>query len=126
MRYRALFLFLYSFPLLGQQQSPQLTVTKFECPTYPHKAESMRLQGMVILQVTTDGHAVTAVKLTTGHPVLAQAAEENVRTWEFADHAPATFEVRYFFQEGKGKRDSVTKCSAKLEMPSKVTVLTQF
>ncbi len=87
----------------------------------------MRLQGMVILQVTTDGHQVTDVKLTSGHPVLAPDAINNVRTWKFADHAPTTFTVKYFYvNQGHFKRDKVTKCSAKMELPKTVTVSTSF
>jgi hypothetical protein len=87
----------------------------------------MRLQGMVILQVTTDGHQVVDVKLTSGHPVLAPEAIKNVRTWKFADHAPTTFAVRYYYvNEGNFKRDKVTKCSAKMDLPGKVTVSTSF
>src|SRR5215467_14527638 len=87
------------------QDQVQPTVSAFECPTYPHKAESMRLQGMVKLQVTTDGHQVVQVKPLSGHPVLVEAADKNVRTWKFADHAPTTLTVVYIYaDEGKYKR----------------------
>lgn len=87
----------------------------------------MRLTGMVRLEVTTDGHQVTQVKALPGHPVLVEAASKNVRTWKFADHMPTAFTVVYFYvNEGKYKRDPVTKCAAKLELPSKVTVSTSF
>ncbi len=82
---------------------------------------------MVVMQVATDGHRVTDVKVTSGHPLLVQAAENNVRTWQFAAHAPTIFEVRYFYvNEGKYKRDPATNCSAKLELPKKVIVSTRF
>jgi hypothetical protein len=85
----------------------------------------MRLQGTVILRITTDGHIVSDVKLTSGHPVLAPDAMKNVRTWKFADHAPTTFAVKYSYEfEGHFKRDPVTKCDAKLDLPTKVTVST--
>ena len=114
--------------LMAQQNVPTTpTVTTFECPKYPSKAESMRLQGMVILQVTTDGHQVIDVKLTSGHPVLSPEAIKNVRTWKFADHPPATFTVKYFYtSEAHFKRDKVTHCSAKMELPGMVTVSTYF
>jgi hypothetical protein len=98
-------------------------VTAFECPTYPSLAQSVRIQGVVKLQVTTDGHQVTDVKLTSGHPMLAQNSSNNIHTWKFADHPPTTFAVTYFYvNEGHYKRDPVTKCSAKMELPTKVTV----
>jgi hypothetical protein len=114
--------------LMAQQDAATSpTVTSFDCPTYPSKAESMRLQGMVVLQVTTDGHQVVDVKLSSGHPVLAPDAIKNVRTWKFADHTPTTFAVKYFYvNQGHFKRDKTTKCSAKMELPSSVTVSTSF
>jgi hypothetical protein len=115
-------------PATAQQEgTTSLTVTTFDCPKYPSKAESMRLQGMVILQVTTDGHQVVNVKLSSGHPVLAPDAIKNVWTWKFADHTPTTFIVKYFYvDQGNFKRDKATKCSAKMELPDKVTVSTSF
>ena len=113
---------------VAQNNSPALpTVTAFECPTYPAGAQSNRLQGMVRLQVTTDGQQVAAVKLLSGHPILAPTAYENVKTWKFANHPPTTFVGTYFFvNQGKFKPDKVTKCAAKMELPSTVTVSTAF
>ncbi len=113
-------------PIRAQDKQAALpTVTIFECPKYPPKAESMGLQGMVKMQVTTDGHKVVDIKLLPSHPVLAAPAEENVRTWKFADHTPMTFTVTYYYvHEGRFKKDPVTKCSAKMELPAAVTVST--
>jgi len=134
MRYLALFLILCSclIPATAQNYGPaKSSITTFDCPTYPPKAEAMGLQGMVELQVTTDGHRVTNIKLISGHPVLAQAAEENVNTWQFADHAPTTFPVTYFFiHQSDSEKESATpeggsKCSAKMDLPNTVTVTTR-
>ena len=90
-------------------------------------AASMRIIGTVKLQITTDGHQVVDVKLPSGHPVLAQDSLKNVRTWKFADHAPTTFEVTYrYVNEGEYKRDKVTKCSARMDLPTTVTVSRKF
>jgi len=112
----------------AQQEASTLpTVTAFECAGYPSMAASMRIIGMVKLQVTTDGHQVADVNLTSGHPVLAPDAIKNVRTWKFADHAPITFTVTFLYvNDGDYKRDKVTKCSAKMELPTKVTVSRRF
>ena len=113
---------------VGQQETKTLpTVTNFECPKYPAKAKSMRLQGLVLMQVTTDGHRVTDVKVTSGHPVLADDAAKNARTWEFAQHSAMTFPVTYLYvNQGEFKQDPTTQCSAKMELPAKVTVSTRF
>lgn len=87
----------------------------------------MRLQGMVQMEVTTDGHQVTHVKVLPSHPVLAEEAGKNVRTWRFAEHTPTSFVVKYFYvNEGRYKKDPVTNCSAKMDLPAKVTVSTRF
>jgi hypothetical protein len=129
MRTLLLLLVSYAFtvwPTVAQNEALP-TVSGFECPTYPPKAASMRLQGTVKLQVTTDGHQVVQVKPLSGHPVLAEAASKNVRTWKFADHTPTTLTGVYVYaDEGKYKRDPITKCDAKMELPSHVTVSTKF
>ena len=91
----------------------------------------MGLQGMVKLEVTTDGHRVTAVKVISGHPVLTQAAIQNVESWQFDDPTPISFPVTYFFiNQSDSKKDSSSadapsKCAAKMELPDKVTVTTR-
>jgi TonB family protein len=102
------------------------TVTEFECPKYPSDARSMRLSGTVKMQVRTDGHAVADVKVLSGHPVLVRAAVKNVQTWKFAESSATDFTVRYVYTfEGKYKRDPVTKCDAKMSLPTEVTVSTE-
>jgi len=87
----------------------------------------MRLQGMVKMEVTTDGHQVTNVKLLPSHPVLAEEAVKNVHTWKFAEHEPTSFLVTYYYvNEGRYKKYPVTNCAAKTEFPAKVTVSTRF
>jgi Gram-negative bacterial TonB protein C-terminal len=130
MRNRSLLLLLClaASPLLAQDNPAALpTVTAFECPKYPSKAESMRLQGMVKMQITTDGHAVSDVKLISGHPALAPDAIKNVRTWKFADHTPTSFTVDYYYAlEEHYKRNKDAKCDAKLDLPTKVYVSTKM
>jgi TonB family protein len=117
-----------SVPCAAQQEAPTpLAVTAFDCPKYPAKAQSMRLQGMVKLEVATDGHNVANIKVTSGHPVLAEAAQKNVQTWRFAEHKATSFLVTFYYvSEGKFRRDKSTNCDAKLDLPTKVTVSTQF
>ena len=116
-------------PLVAAPQgtSSLPTVTKFDCPQYPQKARTAHISGTVTMRVTTDGHVVTDVKIVSGPQILAQPAELNVRTWKFADHPPTTFTVTYVYAyEGNYKKDPVTKCAAKMELPGKVTVSTEM
>jgi hypothetical protein len=85
----------------------------------------MGLQGMMQLQVATDGYQVVDVKLKSRHPVLTPDAIRDVRTWKFAGHTPTTFAVTYLYiHEGNWKLDKNTYCSAKMELLTKVTVST--
>ena len=116
------------FSSLGQKDDrPLPTVTGFACPKYPSDAKSMLLQGTVRMQVSTDGKLVAEVKVLSGHPVLARAATKNVQTWKFAESSPTAFAVTYVYAADEDyKRDPVTKCEAKMELPTHVTVSTKF
>ncbi|MGC2472896.1 MAG: energy transducer TonB [Candidatus Sulfotelmatobacter sp.] len=113
----------------GQTDAALPTVTAFECPKYPPKAQSVHLQGTVKLKVTTDGHRITHIEVLPSHPILAEEAIKNVRTWTFADHNATSFVATYYYtleEHYKDKKDPVTNCSAKLDLPTKVIVSTQF
>jgi outer membrane biosynthesis protein TonB len=85
--------------LRGQQSATNLPqVTEHATVGYPPLARQARIQGNVRLQVTTDGHVVTGVVVEEGHPLLAQAATQNISTWKFEDHVPGTFEVTFNFR----------------------------
>jgi Gram-negative bacterial TonB protein C-terminal len=112
----------------GQKDSVSLpTVTKFECPTYPEKARSLHIEGVVTMQITTDGHGVSGVKVLRAAKVLAPYAEANVRTWKFTDHLSTTFTVTYDYAfEGNYKQDPATRCEAKMDLPKRVKVSTEL
>jgi Gram-negative bacterial TonB protein C-terminal len=102
-------------------------VRTFECPKYPEAARSLHITGTVVVLVTTDGHTVTDVKAISGPRILAEPAESNVRTWKFADHPPTTFKVTYLYvDEGNFKKDLVSRCAAKLKLPTDVTMSTKI
>jgi hypothetical protein len=97
-------------------------VKYFECPTYPVEAKTMQLQGQVFMRITTDGKKVIDVK-ASGDPKLVQAAQQNIRTWRFAEDAPKEFSITYsYVNEGEYQADPATKCNAKMELLNKVQV----
>jgi len=73
-------------------------ITEHAKVKYPPLARQARIQGMVHMRVTTDGHGVTDVTVEDGHPLLTENAAQNVRTWKFVEHAPATFEVTFNYR----------------------------
>ncbi|MCX6620363.1 MAG: energy transducer TonB [Acidobacteria bacterium] len=54
-------------------------------PVYPADAKAARVQGKVVLEVVIGkGGKASSVRLIDGHPLLAPAAEEAVKKWEWA------------------------------------------
>jgi len=80
-----------------ESTQPLPEVTEHAEIRYMPLARQARIQGQVHLQITTDGHTVTGVAVKDGHPLLSQAAVENVRTWKFVEHAPGSFDVTFKF-----------------------------
>jgi len=63
-------------------------------PEYPDLARQMNITGSVQLQVTVNAEgSVKAVRVLGGHPVLAQAAVQAVRSWKYRSAAADSLEV---------------------------------
>jgi len=91
------------FALVTTLDAQQITkalpdITHYENPAYPPLARQARIQGDVRLAVTTDGHSAVGIEVKAGHPLLAQSAVSDVRTWAFVDHKPDTFEVTFHYR----------------------------
>jgi hypothetical protein len=95
------------------------TVTGATVPLYPPIARVASLQGTVVLLVTTSGNKVESTKILSGHPLLAQAAESNIRTWTFIGNPPQSMKVVYRYEISE-------KCegdpSVKLAFPSEAWI----
>src|SRR4051812_47309522 len=73
------------------------TIAAAEIPLYPSLARAARIQGEVTLRVVTDGEKVAGVSVVEGQPMLARAAQDNVRTWRFIKHEPTAFVTKFKF-----------------------------
>ena len=80
-----------SFAQVAQPLQKLPVVKSGEMPFYPPLSNVARIQGEVHLRVTTDGSAVASVVAESGQPMLAKAAQDNVRTWKFEPHEPTSF-----------------------------------
>ncbi len=79
------------------------TVQKAKCkncapPEYPALARSTRVQGIVTLYAVIDKEGkVSEVRLVSGHPLLARAAQDAVKQWRYSptvsDGAPVEVET---------------------------------
>lgn len=115
----ALIVFVLSFgatvaPAQSNQQLP--VVVAASVPFYPPVAQVAHITGDVRLRVSTDGKRVSAISLESGPPMLASVAEENVRTWQFKERRPTTFETTFHYKLVPSKCDS--KCNCDFEFDS--------
>jgi hypothetical protein len=69
------------------------------------------------------------VEVESGQPMLARAAQDNVKTWQFDPHNPMTFEATFRYKLLPSRCDaqcsacdSVEKPSVLLRLPSQVEV----
>ena len=100
-----------SSPSPAQKTASELPeVIAASVPFYPELARQARIQGAVTLRVSTDGRLVSDVGTESGHPLLAKAATENVKTWEFKPHAATSFEVTFRYELFTPECDSECNC----------------
>ncbi len=110
-------------PVFGQkaqQEVPLLTAGVM--PLYPRMALAARIQGVVKIRVTTDGKKVASLEAESGPPMLARAAEENIRTWEFDEHKPTTFETTFEYVIEEPAECEYSNGAAVLKLPLEVRI----
>lgn len=93
-------------------------------PFYPPLARAAHVEGIVHVRITTDGQRVTATHVEDGNKLLAAAAEENAKTWQFTAHEPATFTVTYRYKLVAGLKGDPSSPTVTLRLPSEVEVFT--
>jgi hypothetical protein len=76
----------------------------------------------VRLAVTTDGVNIMKVAATGAQKLLLEAAEQNVRTWQFYPHKPQTFTVTFVYNLEKQEVSGLANSTVLLELPSRVEV----
>jgi len=114
---------------IAQKRQTLPSVASASVPLYPRVIRAARIQGDVMLRLSTDGERVSAVEVESGPPMLAQAAKENVKTWQFEPHTPTSFEVTFRYKlllpskcDSECNCDSAEKESVLLQLPTNVDV----
>jgi len=70
-------------PLVISKLSPGQLIARIE-PQYPAIARQARIEGEVVLTaIISKTGKVESLQLKSGHPLLAQAARDAVRTWKY-------------------------------------------
>ncbi|MGH9735641.1 MAG: energy transducer TonB [Candidatus Acidiferrales bacterium] len=77
---------------------PVPDITQHRQPHYPPLLWEAQIQGQFRMRVTTDSYCVAKITTDSSEPLLAQAAETNVRTWWFASHKPGTFNLTFNYR----------------------------
>jgi hypothetical protein len=112
---------------VAQSNKPLPAVSSASVPFYPRMAQAAHIEGVVRLRISTSDFA-TMIAVESGPPMLAKAAAENVNTWQFEKHAPATFEATFHYVLLPSKCDSECNCddvrtnSVQLQLPTEVEV----
>ncbi len=106
-----------------QSESDLPVVKTAEMPMYPHIARVARIEGRIRLQVWTDGAKVVRVE-ATGNKLLANSAEQNVRTWLFYPHKATSFTITFLYGLDKTEAYGYANPSITLRLPTIVEIRT--
>ena len=96
-----------------------------ESLAYPVVAYQARISGEVVVtaQIDSEGRVQVPVR-PPGHPLLVQAAEENIKTWRFQKGPGSELRVTYRFRfEGEPKYEYPSSL-CKFDLPDSVTIVT--
>ena len=109
-------------------KAPLPKIVSASVPFFPPLARQTRIDGTVMLRVSTDGQHVSAAEAESGHRLLVNAAKENVKTWQFESHTPTSFEVEFHYRllpikcDAQCACDSEEKESVLLLLPANVEI----
>jgi len=114
-----------------QPNNPVPVVTSASVPLYPRIVLMAQITGVVRLRVSTDGNHVTSMEMESGAPILANAAEESIKTWQFEPHKPTTFETTFTYKllpmtcDAKGQCNGRENDEVLLHLPTDVQISTR-
>ncbi len=107
----------------------QPVATRVESIAYPDIARAAQIQGTVDVEIiiSSDG-GVSSANAISGHPLLKQAAEKNIKTWRFDSSSSGnrTLTVTYEFGLELPKIYYRPESRNIFELPTKVTVMSNF
>jgi TonB family protein len=86
------------FLTVSPQAQPRLPIHVESLP-YPEIARQARIQGDAVLvaHIGADG-SVSIPLRKSGHPLLLQAAEDNLKSWKFQSGEEQEMEITYHFK----------------------------
>lgn len=105
----------------GQDEALPVVVAA-SVPFYPRAGLLAHINGTVKIQVTTDGKKISSMSIQTGPAILAQAAKDNLQTWQLDEHKPTTFITTFEYALEDPAVCSVENATVVLKMPTYVKV----
>lgn len=114
-----------------QPNNPVPVVSSASVPLYPRIPLVSQITGVVRLRISTDGNRVTSMELESGQPILANAAEECIKTWQFEPHKPTTFVTTFTYRllpmtcDAKGNCNGRENDEVLLHLPTEVQISTR-
>ena len=106
---------------LSTQSQPRVPI-HVESLLYPPLARQARITGDVVLivDIASDGR-VSVTMRRSGHPLLLQAAEDNVKTWRFQNGEEQEMEITYHFRLRERSAGS-PQAECAFDLPDSVTI----
>ena len=103
MRVAAIVLLLFRLAIPTHGQAPRSPFQSAELPKYPAIARAARVQGEVVVRLTTDPatHKVTEAEVVSGPPMLHEATIKFVKSIVFAAEARPSHEIHLLYLIGE-------------------------
>ncbi|HLZ52101.1 MAG TPA: TonB family protein [Candidatus Acidoferrum sp.] len=122
-------LFLLSSLFIDDLATHQPVATRVESISYPDLARQTAIQGAVEVEIIiSSAGVVSSASSISGHPLLKQAAEKNIKTWRFdsssTGNRPMT--VTYEFRLELPKKSYRPESRNIFELPARVIVISNF
>ena len=106
---------------VSPQTQPRFPI-HVESLIYPSLARYARIQGNAVLiaHIGSDGSVSIPIR-KSGHPILLQVAEDNLKKWKFQTGESQEMEITYHFKISEQLSDSAPNECA-FDLPDSVTV----
>jgi hypothetical protein len=87
-----------------------------DLPVYPVLAQKARIMGVVQVRVTIEHGSVVGTETITGHPLLASAAIDNIKSWTFEKTVSTTFATSFTYRLDGTSEETLEPTNPKLEL----------
>ena len=102
------------------ERGQSLLVLQGDLPLYPAVARTAHVSGNVQVRVTVKDGEVIGTDVTSGNPLLASSATDNIKTWKFEKVTNATFTTTFIYRLEKQQASGASNPKIELELPTLV------